>query len=322
MHVLTHVVEIYAGGKGRRRRIHYHGAIMPILSIRHVTAYHYNRAVAFGEHRMMLRPRDDDDQRIIESELEITPSPKQLAWTKDGFGNHVAIAHFDARAGELRFASNIRLDHAPGEFRATDIKDFARAYPFSYAPADWPDLEPFIRPLSPHPAVDLWSGAFFRKDGSADTFDLLGDMTRTIRRSFKHVARHEKGIQAPAWTLKLGSGSCRDLAVLMIAALRTRGIAARFVSGYLHLPDDDEDVVGGNTHAWVQVYVPGPGWVDFDPSGGAVGNKNLIRVAVAPDAREAVPLQGTWFGTAADHRAMKVAVKVTTAAAGAATSGW
>jgi transglutaminase-like putative cysteine protease len=108
----------------------------------------------------------------------------------------------------------------------------------------------------------------------------------------------------------------------MIAALRTRGIAARFVSGYLHLPDDDEDVVGGNTHAWVQVYVPGPGWVDFDPSGGAVGNKNLIRVAVAPDAREAVPLQGTWFGTAADHRAMKVAVKVTTGAAGAATSGW
>ena len=114
---------------------------------------------------------------------------------------------------------------------------------------------------------------------------------------------------------KVGSGSCRDLAVLMIAALRTRGIAARFVSGYLHLPDDDDDgAVGGNTHAWVQVYVPGPGWVDFDPSGGVVGNKNLIRVAVAPDAREAIPLQGTWFGTAADHRAMKVAVKVTTAA--------
>jgi transglutaminase-like putative cysteine protease len=88
------------------------------------------------------------------------------------------------------------------------------------------------------------------------------------------------------------------------------------VSGYLHLPDDDDDgAVGGNTHAWVQVYVPGPGWVDFDPSGGVVGNKNLIRVAVAPDAREAIPLQGTWFGTAADHRAMKVAVKVTAAAA-------
>ena len=147
-------------------------------------------------------------------------------------------------------------------------------------------------------------------------------MTRTIRRTFKHVTRHEKGIQAPAWTLKLGSGSCRDLAVLMIAALRARGIAARFVSGYLHLADDDDDsAAGGNTHAWVQVYVPGPGWTDFDPSGGSVGNKNLIRVAVAPDPREAIPLQGTWFGTAADHVAMKVAVKVTAAAAAGADAG-
>jgi transglutaminase-like putative cysteine protease len=288
---------------------------MPILSIRHVTTYHYNRAVAFGEHRMMLRPRDDDDQKVIETELEITPSPRQLAWTRDSLGNHVATAHFGEPARELRFVSSIRLHHAPRDFHANDIEGFARTYPFAYAPEDRPGLEPFIQPLSPHPAVDLWSAAFFRKDGSADTHALLGDMTRTIRRTFKHVTRHEKGIQAPAWTLKLGSGSCRDLAVLMIAALRARGFGARFVSGYLHLADDDDDsATGGNTHAWVQVYVPGPGWVDFDPSGGVVGNKNLIRVAVAPDPREAIPLQGTWFGTAADHMAMKVAVKVTTAA--------
>jgi transglutaminase-like putative cysteine protease len=291
---------------------------MPILSIRHVTTYRYNKLVAFGEHRMMLRPRDDDDQKVIEAELDITPRPKQLAWTKDSFGNHVATAHFGGRARELRFASSVRLDHAPRDFRATDIENFGRTYPFAYAPEDGPGLEHFIQPLSPHLAIDLWSASFFRKDGSADTYELLGDMTRTIRRTFKHVTRHEKGIQVPAWTLKIGSGSCRDLAVLMIAALRARGIAARFVSGYLHLPDDDDDsAAGGNTHAWVQVYVPGPGWVDFDPSGGIVGNKNLIRVAVAHHPSEAIPLQGTWFGTAADHPAMKVAVKVTTAAAGA-----
>ena len=130
---------------------------MPILSIRHVTTYHYKRAVAFGEHRMMLRPRDDDDQKVIESELEITPSPRQLAWTKDGFGNHVAIAHFNDRAHELRFASSIRLDHAPGDFRSTDINNFARTYPFAYAAEDWPELERFLQPLSPHPAIDLWS---------------------------------------------------------------------------------------------------------------------------------------------------------------------
>jgi transglutaminase-like putative cysteine protease len=289
---------------------------MPILSIRHITTYHYNQPVAFGEHRMMLRPRDDDDQRVIETELEITPRPRQLAWTRDCFGNHVATAHFGDRACELCFASSIRLDHAPADFRATDIKDFARIYPFAYAPEDWPSLEHFTRPLSPHPAIKRWSAAFFRKDGSADTHELLGDLTRTIKRTFRHVSRHEKGIQTPVKTLKLRSGSCRDLAVLMIAALRAHGIAARFVSGYLHLADDDDDcATGGNTHAWVQVYIPGPGWVDLDPSGGIVGNENLIRVAVAHHPRDAIPLQGTWFGTATDHLAMKVAVKVTTAAA-------
>jgi transglutaminase-like putative cysteine protease len=290
---------------------------MPILGIRHVTTYHYKQPVAFGEHRMMLRPRDDGGQKVIETELEITPRPRQLAWAQDSFGNHVATANFADRASELRFVSNIRLDHLPTDFRATDIKDFARTYPFAYPAEIWPGLERFIGPPSPHPAVDRWSATLFRKDGSADTHELLVDMTRTIWRTFKHVSRHEKGIQAPVCTLNVGSGSCRDLAVLMIAALRSRGIAARFVSGYLHLADDhdDDDVAGGNTHAWVQVYVPGPGWVDFDPSSGGVGNHNLVRVAVARHPREAIPLQGTWFGTAADHLSMKVAVKVTMAAA-------
>jgi transglutaminase-like putative cysteine protease len=110
--------------------------------------------------------------------------------------------------------------------------------------------------------------------------------------------------------------------VLMIAALRSLGIAARFVSGYLHVADDaDDHDTGGNTHAWVQVYVPGPGWVDCDPSSGMVGNENLVRVAVAPRPRAAIPLQGTWIGTASDHLAMNVAVKVRAAAEAAEGSG-
>jgi transglutaminase-like putative cysteine protease len=291
---------------------------MPILRIRHVTTYHYHQPVAFGEHRMMLRPRDDRDQKILESELEITPTPRELAWTRDRFGNHVATAYFAEPAAELRFDSSIRLDHAPGGFHAADIEDYARAYPFSYRAEDWLGLKRFILPLSLQPELTRWSDRFFHIDGSADTHALLVDMTQTIRRTFKHIGRPEKGIQDALLTLALGSGSCRDLAVLMIAALRARGIAARFVSGYVHLADDvvddEDDVTGGNTHAWVQVYVPGPGWVDFDPSSGIVGNQNLIRVAVAHHPREAIPLQGTWYGSASDHLAMKVAVKVKAAA--------
>jgi transglutaminase-like putative cysteine protease len=285
---------------------------MPIYTIRHVTTYHYRQPVEFGEHRMMLRPRDDADQKVIQSEIEITPEPRQLTWAQDIFGNHVAMACFANRASELRFRSNIRVDHAPAGFPASDIDDLGRTCPFHYAPQDRPGLARFVATLSPHPALDRWVAKFLRQDGSADTCELLVNMTQTIKQTFKHVARHEKGIQSPVRTLKLASGSCRDLAGLMIAALRSLGFAARFVSGYLHLADDDDDrVTGGNTHAWMQVFLPGPGWVDIDPSSGMMGNLNLVRVAVVDEPREAVPLQGTWFGSASDHLDMKVAVKVT-----------
>ena len=156
---------------------------MPILSIRHVTTYHYNKPVAFGEHRMMLRPRDDGDQKVLQTEIEITPAPLQLAWSQDISGNHVAIAHFDDRAAELRFASNIRLDHAPAGFRATDIAESACSFPFAYAAEDWPALKRFTQPPSARRELDRWSAMFLRKDGSADTHELLVGMTQTMRRT-------------------------------------------------------------------------------------------------------------------------------------------
>jgi transglutaminase-like putative cysteine protease len=290
---------------------------MPIFTVRHITTYRYRKPVAFGEHRMMLRPRDDDDQKVLESELEITPAPIELSWAQDSAGNHIATARFAERSRELRFACTVRLDHAPAGFRAADIAEFVRMHPFAYAAEDRPGLAPFVAPVSTHPDLARWAAGFLRQDGSADTAELLVGMTQTIKRTFKHMARHEHGIQDPLRTLAIKSGSCRDVAVLMIAGLRLLGIAARFVSGYLHLADDDDDdrLTGGNTHAWVQAYVPGPGWVDFDPSRGAVGNQNLVRVAVVHDPRDAIPLQGTWIGAASDHLAMKVAVKVRAAAA-------
>ena len=282
---------------------------MPILTIRHVTSYHYRQPVAFGEHRMMLRPRDDGDQTVLESTLDITPAPTQLAWTQDSFGNHVGTACFASRSSELRFESTISIAHAPACFRAADIADFAKTYPFSYAADQAIELARFMA-SPPQPKLQRWAASFLRDDGSADTYSLLVDMTQAIKRTFRHGARHQKGTQDWVQTLELASGSCRDLAVFMVAALRSLGLAARFVSGYLHVPDQDDRLIGGNTHAWVQVYVPGPGWVDFDPSSGTIGNQDLVRVAAVPEPREAIPLQGTWIGNASDHLAMRVAVKV------------
>lgn len=283
---------------------------MPIFTISHVTTYRYRKPVAFGEHRMMLRPRDDSDQVVLDAELDIAPAPAEISWERDHFGNHVGTARFAERSRELRFTSTIRLEHAPFTFRAEDIEAFARTFPFAYAEGD----NPYRAPLTSHPELHRWAAGFLREDGTADTYALLAGMTQTIRRTFRHVGRHEKGVQDPFETLTLNSGSCRDLAMLMIEALRTLGIAARFVSGYLHLEGGDDHVTGGNTHAWVQAYVPGPGWVDFDPSSGNVGNENLVRVATVHDPREAIPLSGSWIGSRSDHLAMKVFVKVAAAA--------
>src|SRR5216683_1573484 len=268
---------------------------MTILTVRHITTYRYKQPVSFGEHRMMLRPRESHDQRLLESKLDITPEPANLRWIQDAFGNHVAIARFAGRAEALRFDSTIRLDHSPVDIVDMDIEDFARAYPFIYDAGDLPDLVHFIerQSLDPHHQLDQCVHGLSRNGGATHTHALLVNLTRTIKQSFTHVARHEKGIQDPLLTLEIGSGSCRDLAMLMIEGVRSLGMAARFVSGYLHVRDDNDlDTRGGNTHAWVQVYLPGPGWVDFDPASGMIGNHDLVRVAVVRDPSHAVPLSG------------------------------
>lgn len=274
---------------------------MPIFDVRHETTYRYRRPVAFGEHRMMLRPRDDADQTVLDASIEITPAPSALAWERDSLGNHVAIARFAEQARELRFISRVRIEQTAAEAPALR----------GHLPT--PDAE-----LAARGGLDLWAALFVLGEGPRRQHDLAASMTRTIDRSFRHVPRHAKGFQASAETLARGTGTCRDFAVLMIEALKVHGIAARFVSGYLHLPNDPPDrVVGGNTHAWVQASVDGA-WVDFDPSHGTIGNRDLVRVAIVDEPNDAIPLQGTWFGSAADHLAMDVSVKVIAAGAGLA----
>jgi transglutaminase-like putative cysteine protease len=288
---------------------------MPTLTIRHITTYRYRQPVAFGEHRMMLRPLESHDQRVIAAKLVITPTPANIRRTHDAFGNQVDIARFARRANELRFDSTISLDQSYIQIDDLDIEQYARAYPFAYGAEEIPDLVPFVERQSVDPDCHLgrWTRTFLRDDPSTDTLDFLISLTNGIHRTFKHVRRNEKGIQDPLETLELGSGSCRDLAILMIEAVRSLGMAARFVSGYLFIPDaDDEPHAGsGNTHAWAQVYLPGPGWVDFDPSNGIVGNRDLVRVAVVRDPRQAIPLHGTWTGFPSDYLGMNVDVTVT-----------
>jgi transglutaminase-like putative cysteine protease len=142
---------------------------------------------------------------------------------------------------------------------------------------------------------------------------MLATITHSISDNFAYVGRAEEGIQDPLTTLRLQSGSCRDFAILMMEAVRSLGLAARFVSGYLHVHSESpkEYSGGGSTHAWVQVYIPGAGWMEFDPTNGIVGNRDLIRVAVARDPIQAVPIWGTWTGFPDDAEGFTVEVRIT-----------
>jgi transglutaminase-like putative cysteine protease len=290
---------------------------MPLLTIHHKTEYRYARPVAFGEHRIMLRPRDGHDLRVLESRLDIAPEPMSLRWIHDVFDNNVAIADFDERSHNLTFTSTVTVEHNPAEEFALTPDDPAYFYPFLYDDEEFPDLVQFITPQYSDPDGELsaWARNFLDAEAPTPTFRILSGMTHGIRDAFTYRKRHEQGTQHPLDTLQTGSGTCRDYALFMIEALRRLGIAARFVSGYIAIPGDRAHgyVGGGSTHAWVQVYLPSAGWIEFDPTNGIVGTRDLIRVAVARDPSQAIPLHGTYLGPADAFIGMEVNINVTSA---------
>jgi len=288
---------------------------MTILTVKHVTTYSYAAPVRLAEHRMMLRPRDSNDQRLLEATLDIEPRPRSLRWIHDVFDNCVAIANFTGSTRSLRVDSNITLEHTPFEEPEVLLEERARYYPFSYDAEEMPDLARSIARhyADPSGELDRWVQRFLPQGRPTETGTLLMTLTYAIKEGLTYERRTERGTQSPLRTLASRRGSCRDFATVMLEAARAWGFAARFVSGYLYVPDRDageRHLGGGSTHAWCQIYLPGAGWVEFDPTNGIVGNRDLIRVAVAREAQQAIPLHGSYFGDAADGNGMVVSVNV------------
>ena len=285
---------------------------MSQLTVRHVTVYRYSENVELGEHRMMFRPRESHDLRLLRSSLEITPNPTRIRWLHDAFDNSVAVATFDGSTAELRFDSSLTLEHfeyTPPEY---PLEEYAKTYPFRYSDDDLPNLARALVNQHPSDSLSRWVSQFLDPSGVTGTMCLLRSMTLGIRRDFHYTRRTEKGVHSPGETLTSRCGSCRDFAVLMIEATRSLGLAARFVSGYIYVPGLDSGLINGagSTHAWMQAYLPGAGWIDFDPTNSIVGNRNLIRVAVAWDQKQVLPLWGTYAGAASSFLGMDVAVSV------------
>jgi transglutaminase-like putative cysteine protease len=290
---------------------------MTVLSVRHRTVYNYKNPVSFGDHRLMCRPRDSHDLRLLDATLTISPPAATTRWIHDVFGNSIAITSFTEQSNQLTFESSFRAEHFPLPARQIDLEDYAKALPFAYTVDEIPDLGRRTERHYPDPerSIDIWARSFLENTPDLSTLAVLNAMNKTIKTEFGYARREEEGTQLPAETLRTRSGSCRDFALLMMEAARTFGLAAQFVSGYLY----DEKLIGaggglvggGETHAWLQIYLPGAGWVEFDPTNALVGGRNLIRVAVARDASQAVPLAGSFVGQPDDFLGMNVSVEVT-----------
>ena len=284
-----------------------------VLTVSHRTTYRYREPVILGEHRMMFRPRESHDLRLVRSKLLISPQPARLRWLHDPFDNSVAIATFDGTTTELSFESALTLEHFDSTQPEYPLEDYARTYPFRYSDQDLPSLVRALTPCFDTARVSKWALRFLDRADTTATMRILTGMTRGIQEEFTYTWRVEKGVQSPAETLQAGRGSCRDFAVLMMEAVRSLGIAARFVSGYIFTPHDAGLAGGGAMHAWMQAYLPGAGWIDFDPTNSIVGNRNLIRVAVAWSPEHVLPLSGTYSGQPGSFIAMDVEVHVTEA---------
>jgi len=283
-----------------------------LLTVRHATVYRYSEPVQLGEHRAMFRPRASHDLRLIATQLVIEPTPARLHWVHDIFDNSVAVATFTGRTMELSFESAVTLEHTQTAHPHYRLETAARTYPLTYSAEERADLMRSMMQRYPSADVNRWAAGFVSALGVQHTMSLLECMTAAIADGFKYQRRTARGVQTPSETLQRGQGTCRDFAQLMIEAVRSLGFAARFVSGYIFVPGAGPELVvgGGATHAWLQVYLPGAGWVDFDPTNKIIGNRNLIRVAMAWDHEQVLPLWGTYTGRPAAFLGMDVTVSV------------
>jgi transglutaminase-like putative cysteine protease len=283
------------------------------LTIHHRTIYRYSRPVRFGPHRLILRPRESRDLRLTSSNVTLSP-PTAVTWAQDVFGNAVAIATFQTVADNLSIHNVAELELNAVAWPVFDIASAAIFFPFQYSDNEWTDLGALTIQQYPDPAGRLrsWARAFVRGNRT-DTLALLKDLSAGVSAWINYQSRDDEGTQSPTETLDSGWGSCRDFAVLFVEAARSLGFGARIVSGYLHHPDQQNVASAnvGTTHAWAEIYMPGAGWITFDPTNRSVGGFNLIPVAVARNIRQAMPVTGSFVGMADAFLGMCVEVLIT-----------
>jgi transglutaminase-like putative cysteine protease len=282
-----------------------------ILTVLHRTRYRYARPVLLQPHQLIVTPAESGELTTVSRSLVCDP-PASLSWRSDTFGNLIAVATFAQPAVELTIISEAIVDHRSAQWPIFNVDPSAHVYPFAYSLEEVIDLGALAQPdwLKPGgEAVASWARGFVMGP-TIDTLSLLKDLNAGVINQISYRSRDEEGTQSPAETLELRTGSCRDIAGLFIEAVRHLGFGARAVSGYL-IDLEQADADKGSTHAWADVYLPGVGWIAFDPTHGRVGNGHLIPVAHARRNQQIMPVTGGYVGETSDFSDMDVTVRVT-----------
>ncbi len=264
---------------------------MPSFQVRHATTYAYSGPVTLSPHQLYLRPRGDHRLKVVTSGLTLSP-PAEVVWRNDMYGNSVAVARFEGETSQLDVVSELSVETFPrSEQQRRLLMDSGTP---DYTSIEKRMLAPFIaQPWEIGRAAADWirTGAVTVRKSK---YERLLECAARIRYEFDYRIRYEPGLQSAVETLKLHSGTCRDFAMLMIAAARSLDCAARFVTGYVFTPNAAPG--SSSPHAWAEIYLPALGWVELDATNGLVDDGDLIPVASAAGGSELTPISGAFTG--------------------------
>lgn len=281
---------------------------MSRLRIIHTTTYRYAEPVAFGLHRLVLRPREGHDLQVEELNLQVQPSAV-LTWHRDVFGNSIAHARFSEKSDVLEFRNEVTVRRREPSVSVIPPTGFPATLPLEYCTQEGAVVRGYLAPVYPEESAELRKWAletFTPKDGD-DAIALVHQAGLWIQQTIQYRRREDRGVQTPLETLRLGSGSCRDMATLLLEAMRALDLAARFASGYL---DSAASAAGrASTHAWSEIYFPHHGWIGYDPTLGEPTSHKHIVTGVSSHPRGVMPVSGTYSGEAG-ALGMDVSVKM------------